>query len=140
VALDEIRELGPEDAVARRAPGKAGWTPKLATNLAGGIVLFATLFFTMICVMIWKNKSVESLLRIFGILLIIIASVFLVIVGYSDQQIAPVMGLMETIAGDLLSRRPESGTASPTTTRARVEDDSAGAPRTQGLTPIGRPR
>src|SRR5450755_974532 len=87
--------------------GKAQWTPEIATKMSAGIFVFGILLFAMVSVLVWKNKSVDSLLRTFGILLIIVASVFLVIAGYSDQQIAPVMGLLGTIAGYLLSRKTE---------------------------------
>jgi hypothetical protein len=112
--------------------GKSQWTPQLAINMGAGIFLFGVLFFGMISLLIWKNKSVDNLLRIFGILLIIVASVFLVIVGYSDQQIAPVMGLMGTIAGYLLSRRvepaPGSGDNAPNSSDPSKPDDTKPGP------------
>jgi hypothetical protein len=116
----ELEEIDKELAALNKKPaqtssnktgttetGKAQWTPEIATKMSAGIFLFGILLFVMISVLVWKNKSVDSLLRTFGILLIIVASVFLVIAGYSDQQIAPVMGLLGTIAGYLLSRKTE---------------------------------
>jgi hypothetical protein len=60
-----------------------------------------------------KNKGGETLLRSFGITLIVTAAVFLVVAGYSQDQISPVIGLLGTVAGFLLGKsteaiRPES--------------------------------
>jgi hypothetical protein len=40
----------------------------------------------------------------FGTILIITTSVFLVVAGYSSNQIAPVTGLLGTLAGYLLGK------------------------------------
>jgi hypothetical protein len=106
--------------------GKALWTPDLAKTMSAGIFVFAVLLFAMVTILVWKNKSIDNLLRTFGILLIIIAAVFLVIAGYSDQQIAPVMGLLGTIAGYLLSRKNEPGTGvNSTTLKAKPTETDA---------------
>jgi hypothetical protein len=52
--------------------------------------------------LIHSGKGAESVLRIFGTILIIITSLFLVVAGYNNEQIAPVIGLLGTIAGYLL--------------------------------------
>ncbi len=51
-----------------------------------------------------NNNEPESLLRSFGTVIIIIAAVFLIVAGYSEKQIAPVIGLLGTIAGYLLGK------------------------------------
>jgi hypothetical protein len=55
-----------------------------------------------------KDKGGETLLRSFGVTLIITAAVLLVVAGYSQDQIAPVIGLLGTIAGFLLGKIPEA--------------------------------
>ena len=55
------------------------------------------------------NKQFEKninfdLFKIFIIPLIIFASIFLIIVGYDDLQIAPVMGLFGSIVGYLFGK------------------------------------
>lgn len=84
------------------------WTPELVCKLSLGIGFFAV--FILVCVTILFRRHEEpappeQILRTFGILVIIFASVFLVIAGYSDTQITPVIGLLGTIAGYLLGRR-----------------------------------
>jgi hypothetical protein len=85
----------------------AAWTPELVCKLSLGIGAFAILSFALVAFLIWQKKNAEQLLRTFGILVIIFAAVFLVVAGYSDTQITPVIGLLGTIAGYLLGRRIE---------------------------------
>ncbi len=46
--------------------------------------------------------------RLHGLTLAVIAGVFLVTAGYSQQQIAPMIGLLGTIVGYLLGQRSEA--------------------------------
>jgi uncharacterized membrane protein YfcA len=134
-ALQEAARRGTTSTAATGTAitGKAQWTPQLAMNMGAGVFLFGVLLFAMVSVLVWKNKSVDSLLRIFGILLIILAAVFLMVAGYSDQQVAPVMGLLGTIAGYLLSRRTEpapgaEATVPPKPTAPKPDASSAEPP------------
>lgn len=88
-----------------------GWTPQLVGRLSLGISVFALLCLTLITVLLWRRRNADQILRTFGILIIVFASVFLVIAGYSDTQITPVIGLLGTIAGYLLGRRIEPPTS-----------------------------
>ena len=54
--------------------------------------------------LLWKNQPPEGVLRIFGIPLIIVTAVLLVVVGFGEKQISPVIGLLGTVAGYLLGR------------------------------------
>jgi len=89
----------------------AAWTPELVCKLRLGLGLFAVLSFALVTFLIWQKRSAEQILRTFGILVIIFAAVFLVIAGYSDTQITPVIGLLGTIAGYLLGRKIETPSA-----------------------------
>ncbi|WP_146395548.1 hypothetical protein [Planctomycetes bacterium CA13] len=46
----------------------------------------------------------EATIRFFGFPLVIIAALFLIVAGYSDQQVAPVFGLLGAIAGYLFGK------------------------------------
>jgi uncharacterized membrane protein YfcA len=52
-----------------------------------------------------KNASPDDTTRAFSITLIIIGTMVLISAGYSNDQIAPAMGLFGTIAGYLLGRK-----------------------------------
>lgn len=62
--------------------------------------------FVLLCVtyLIQRNKKPDILLRPFGTILIVIGAVFLIVAGYSEKQIAPVIGLLGTIAGYILGK------------------------------------
>jgi hypothetical protein len=99
-----------------KANAPVGWTPELVCKLSLGIGFFALLCLSLITLLLWRRgRNAEQILRTFGILIIVFAAVFLVIAGYSDSQITPVIGLLGTIAGYLLGRRVESA----------ITDDSA---------------
>ncbi|VVB65122.1 Uncharacterised protein [uncultured archaeon] len=50
----------------------------------------------------WDQEST----RVFTISVIVTAGLFLITAGYSDQQIAPMFGLLGTIVGYLLGKSP----------------------------------
>ncbi len=51
-----------------------------------------------------RNLKAEDTLRSFGVVLIIMGTLFVIAAGYSSVQIAPALGLFGTIAGYLLGR------------------------------------
>jgi uncharacterized membrane protein YfcA len=103
----------PNGGEGRSATHPAAWTPELVSHLSLGIGLFAIGSFALVTFLLWKRRNAEQILRTFGILIIVFAAVFLVIAGYSDTQITPVIGLLGTIAGYLLGRRIEPATSEP---------------------------
>jgi len=72
--------------------------------LSVGILVFGLIVMALMTYLIMKGKRPMAVLRSFCVPLIIVASLVLVIAGYGEQQIAPVMGLMGTIAGYLLGK------------------------------------
>ena len=80
------------------------WSTANAMTISSVTLLFGFVILLLMSYLLNKGKNAEELLRLFGTITIIISAVFLVVAGYSDKQIAPVMGLMGTIAGYLLSK------------------------------------
>lgn len=76
----------------------------LTAGLAGGVIYLAKTA--------QKPWSPQSLLRVLGIVLIIPLAVVLVVAGYSEDQIASVIGLMGVAVGYLLGsgERPRQDT------------------------------
>lgn len=72
--------------------------------LSGMLLGFGFLMVLVMAYLIRLGKEPESLIRTFGTFLIVIAAVFLIVAGYSEKQIAPVIGLLGTIAGYLLGK------------------------------------
>src|SRR5262245_8398122 len=66
-----------------------------------GVIIIAL----QVHLLIRGGKTWDALsIRITGITLIITAALFLITAGYSDRQMAPVMGLLGTIGGFLLGK------------------------------------
>ena len=60
-----------------------------------------------------KNEAeFEDVLKVFGTILIVVAAVFLIVAGYSEKQIAPVIGLFGTIVGYILGNHKANATKS----------------------------
>ena len=73
--------------------------------LAFGVL---TLFLqTFICFRLKIEWTPYSILQFYGLTLVIVGSLLLITAGYSDQQIAGVIGLLGTIAGYLLGKTPD---------------------------------
>ena len=66
----------------------------------GALVILAITF-----VLRKKEGSAEDVIRAYALVLIIIGTIVLICAGYSNDQIAPAMGLFGTVAGYLLGRK-----------------------------------
>jgi hypothetical protein len=88
-------------------------SPGTDSNLAWGILIFTFLALCIEAVVVVKAQkpwSPQSILRVFGITFIVPLSVLLIVAGYSENQIAPVIGLLGVIAGYLLGNNDKSRT------------------------------
>src|SRR5688572_4088052 len=65
--------------------------------LAIAILVFGIVVLLLIAWTLRHTARTESVLTLFGVPLIIVAAVFLVVAGFSDKQISPVIGLLGTI-------------------------------------------
>ena len=80
------------------------WSVTNAMTISSVVLLFGLLVILLATYLIRSGINTEAVLRIFGTILIIMVAVFLVVAGYTDTQIAPVMGLLGTIVGYLLGK------------------------------------
>jgi len=76
--------------------------------LSIGVLAFGLLFSGILTIVAIKCKSEKlfgaSYLKLVGLTLVITAGLFLICAGYSQNQIAPMIGLLGTIAGYLLGK------------------------------------
>jgi len=99
----------------KAAPGQAQAAPEWWTNqnamTMSSIVLIFGIVVISLCAWLMRSSrpSSEAILRVFGTVLIITGALFLVVAGYTDKQMAPVMGLLGTLAGYLLGKSPAQG-------------------------------
>jgi uncharacterized membrane protein YfcA len=110
--LDALRKEAQQKAQAVKqieartevaADAKPLWTPQIGLCLSFSILTFGVLVLALMSLMMGKTRvNVNALIRAFALILIIVAAVFLIVAGYTEQQIAPAIGLLGTIAGYLL--------------------------------------
>ena len=92
----------------------SGWTANYSLSLAVGILVFGLIIFSIMAWLLSRRHDHMAVLKVCALPLIIVSAIFLVIVGYSTEQIAPVLGLMGSVAGYLLgsvSKQVDGGAA-----------------------------
>ena len=90
------------------------WSNADAMTMSSVVLIFGFITMVLASWLLRVGKEPEAVLRVFGTILILVATIFLIVAGYSSTQIAPAMGLLGTIAGYLLGkadRKSEVGTA-----------------------------
>lgn len=88
------------------------WSTKDAMTISTVVLAFGFMVCLLAAYLMSKGRSADSILKSIGTILIIIAALFLIVAGYDDRQIAPVLGLLGTIAGYLLGK---NGSTTPAT-------------------------
>jgi|WetSurMetagenome_2_1015567.scaffolds.fasta_scaffold1159164_1 hypothetical protein len=83
-------------------------------KLSWGILAFGLFLILFIGAIAYKKQNGwdKELTRIFTVSIVIIAGLFLITAGYTDQQIAPMFGLLGTMVGYILGK--SSPTEEPT--------------------------
>lgn len=81
------------------------WSPDLVQFLAIGVLLFALAALVMATALLWRSHApAHQVLRVFGVITILGFSALLLVVGYSNEQLTPIVGLFGAIAGYLLGK------------------------------------
>jgi hypothetical protein len=97
-------EMAASDQLLQTDGATGWWSTDNAMTMSVGILLFGVVIIALATYLIRRGTATDSVLKIFGAILIVVSAIFLVVAGYSDQQIAPVIGLLGTIAGYLLGK------------------------------------
>lgn len=104
------------------------WTPAMVQTLSIALLVFTFLVLMMASFLLYKKDQWGlQTLRVFGIILIISLASMLLVVGYSNEQLTPIVGLFGAIAGYLLGR-----TNQPPAAAAGAGAASSGAAGAQG--------
>ena len=86
-------------------PLSQAWSPDLVRFLAIAVLVFTFGALLLGTLLLWRSRSTASqVLRIFGVISIIGISALLLVVGYSNDQLTPIVGLFGAIAGYLLGK------------------------------------
>lgn len=78
------------------------WTSFHALVAALGMIIFCIIMTVIAVRLIKANISPDAVLRIVGLPFVVTIAFLLIVLGYSDKQTAPVMGLLGTVVGYLL--------------------------------------
>lgn len=106
------------------------WSQELVILLAAGIICFSVITLFLAAVLLWRsNTRPHNILRVFGILTIVSLSTLLMVVGYSDQQLTPIIGLFGAVAGYLLSSRANFAVKAKLAVQQRLSDEALGVDR-----------
>jgi hypothetical protein len=85
--------------------------------LSLGVLVFGAVIISLEILVMLKRSMYWDIwsFKILGLTLVIVAGLFLIVAGYSQNQAAPMMGLLGTVAGYLLGKEgaPASSTAPP---------------------------
>lgn len=104
-SLAAARAAVSEQAAASASAVKVPWWSVTdAMTISSSILLFGLLVMLLATWALRQGIAAGLVLRLFGMLTIIVLAVFLVVAGYDSQQIAPVTGLLGTLAGYLVGR------------------------------------
>lgn len=88
------------------------WSPDMVQFLTIATFAFMALTLILCTILLWRrNATGPQILRVFGIITIIGLSALLLFVGYSNEQLTPIVGLFGAIAGYLLGK--DSNSAKP---------------------------
>ena len=75
-------------------------------QLALVVIGLGVLVIAALSAVLWKKAaSAEDAIRAYALVLILVGTIVLICAGYSNDQIAPAMGLFGTVAGYLLGRK-----------------------------------
>jgi hypothetical protein len=92
----------PEKATAETSYGLMS---ALEFRLSVGVLLFGMLVLLLEAMLIWKGLiDSNNIVKFIIVTLIVTGTLFLITAGYSNNQIAPALGLFGTVAGYLLGR------------------------------------
>jgi hypothetical protein len=95
------------------------WSRGVAITMGWSLLLFTVIMLALATALLWRrNMNGVQIVRLFLLVLIISMSAFLVVVGYTDKQLMPIIGLFGAIAGYLLGRDPPAQPPSPSSAPA----------------------
>ena len=77
----------------------------LLLYLSSSILVFIVIAFMLCTLLLWKREAdAYDILKVFGILSIVGLSALILVLGFSNEQLTPIIGLFGAIAGYLLGK------------------------------------
>jgi hypothetical protein len=108
-AIEALRASPVVEGIAKG--GAQPWSPELVKFLTISILVFVGAAILVTAALYWRAGTAhQNILKAFGLLTIVGLSAVLVIVGFSTEQLTPVIGLFGAIAGYLLGKDSRTDT------------------------------
>jgi hypothetical protein len=102
----QIANAPPADAASHAPPPSGNFLSHYEGELSIIIIALGVVVMVALSIILWKKESsADDAIRAYALVLIIIGTIVLICAGYSNDQIAPAMGLFGTVAGYLLGRK-----------------------------------
>tara|TARA_R110001599_G_scaffold333327_1_gene549247 strand:- start:551 stop:916 length:366 start_codon:yes stop_codon:yes gene_type:complete len=94
-----------DEAQASSSAWVQPWSPELVQFLAISVLGFSCVALVMATVLLWRSGAPpHQVLQVFGVITILAFSALLLVVGYNNEQLTPIVGLFGAIAGYLLGK------------------------------------
>jgi hypothetical protein len=102
----QVVNAPPANAPAHAPPPSGSFLSHYEGELALIVIALGVVVILALSLVLWKKEtSADDAIRAYALVLIIIGTIVLICAGYSNDQIAPAMGLFGTVAGYLLGRK-----------------------------------
>jgi hypothetical protein len=115
------------EKAAAKAETESKWSPSLVKFLTVSILAFGAAVLAMMSYLVMHDRNAGVVLRLFTVPLVIVSAVFLVVTGFSNEQITPVVGLLGTIVGYILGAH-SAQSASPPAEPEKADGSAGSAP------------
>jgi hypothetical protein len=108
--------IQPASAETPPSISAAELSARFATQQTWLAIIIAAIIIGAFCLMYAFNRAANDFSRHYIVIVVVVSSIFLLVMGYSEQQVAPAFGLLGTILGYMFGRA--SATADKTKTDA----------------------
>ncbi len=102
---DTASELADAFRVAQEAYNTQQWSTSTVLLLSGLVLVFMVVALILSTILLFRKQAESTeVLKVFGVLSIIGLSTLLLITGYGNEQLTPIVGLFGAISGYLLGK------------------------------------
>lgn len=109
-AMDKAQNAFNQTVASASGSSFQPWSESLVKYLSISVLGFMMVSLILCTTLLWRrNAEASEILRTFGILSIVGLSALLLITGFSNEQLTPIVGLFGAIAGYLLGKDARPG-------------------------------
>lgn len=91
--------------IASSSSGETQWSLEAISAISFSLVGFFALVLVLSTFLLWKSKaSPDYVVKVFVVISVIATGAILLIAGYSNEQLTPIIGLFGAIVGYVLGK------------------------------------